>query len=197
MNNQLEQEKGRLEQSKITRQNRTNDVAKTTHDVETTKGEIDKIKDQLKDLPAGVTVEGVGETINQLKTTIANNEAAAMKGEEEAVAKKKDLDKTHAELVSIQRQIDERRKLYDRNSLTATVIAVNNDWGFVIIDAGKNKEITADTKLLVTRGSAIIGKLSIQAVENNRTIANIVQKSLRSGLAVSPGDKVILETLYQ
>ena len=74
---------------------------------------------------------------------------------------------------------------------------MNNDWGFVVIDAGTNKGITADTKLLITRGQQTIGRLNIVGVESSKTVANIDQKSLRSGLAVAPGDRVILENLYQ
>ena len=197
MNNQLEKEKISLGQEKDNVKIVANKVINTAEQVKETNGKIEKIKLQVPDLPPGVTIENVGEKINSLKTSIAENEEKGKKAEESAVLKKKDLDKVHSELASIQRQIQERHKLFDRNSLSATVIAVNNDWGFVVIDAGKNKEITSDTKLLVTRGTETIGKLTIQSVEANRTIASIIQKSLRSGLTVAPGDKVILETLYQ
>jgi hypothetical protein len=94
-------------------------------------------------------------------------------------------------------KIESRKKLFDRNSMTATIVAVNNDWGFVVIDGGEDKGITADTKLLVTRGQETIGRLSIVGVDGNKTVANIDQKSIRPGVAVAPGDRVILETLYQ
>ena len=81
--------------------------------------------------------------------------------------------------------------------MSATIVAVNNDWGFVVIDGGQNKGITTDTKLLITRGTETVGRLNIVSVENNKTVANIVQKSIRGGLSVAPGDKVILESLYQ
>jgi hypothetical protein len=81
--------------------------------------------------------------------------------------------------------------------MSAMIVAVNNDWGFVVIDGGEDKGITADAKLLVTRGSDTIGRLSIIGVEGNKTVANIDQKSMRPGVAVAPGDRVILETLYQ
>ena len=76
-------------------------------------------------------------------------------------------------------------------------MAVNNDWGFVVIDGGENKGITVDTKLLITRGQDTIGRLNIIGVDGNKTVANIDQKSVRPGLTVSPGDRVILESLYQ
>ena len=112
-------------------------------------------------------------------------------------AKEKEVKKATDDLADIQKRVEDRRKFFDRNSLTATIVAVNNDWGFVVIDAGKNKEITADTKLLITRGIDTIGKLNIVSVEGNRTVANIDLKSVRRGTSVAPGDRVILETLYQ
>jgi hypothetical protein len=117
--------------------------------------------------------------------------------QEAVAAKEKEVKKAGDELGDIQKRIEERKKFYDRNSLTATIVAVNNDWGFVVIDAGKNREITLDTRLLITRGKDTIGKLNIVSVEGNRTVANIDQKSLLRGFTVAPGDRVVLETLYQ
>ena len=94
-------------------------------------------------------------------------------------------------------RIAARKKAFDRNSLTAHVVAVNNDWGFVIIDAGEKEGITPDTKLLVTRGTATVGKLSILTVAGGRTVANILGDTLAPGMAPAPGDKVILENLFQ
>jgi hypothetical protein len=192
-----EQEEGRRDQVKIKLKNVESEAARTTSDIATADGEIKDIKAKMDKLPEGITIDTISEDINKLKQTIAANEDKAAKAKEETVAKEKDLKKEQAELEDIIKRIDERKKLFERNSLSATIIAVNNDWGFVVIDAGKNKEISADTKLLVTRGTETIGSLNIVSVEGNRTVANIVQKSLRRGLAVAPGDKVILETLYQ
>lgn len=194
---ELEAEKTRLEQANIKLRNVTNEAERTSADLDTAKKEFASIRSKIEKLPEGVTLETIGESINKQKTVIAENEDKARQIQETAVAKEKEVKKATDDLADVQKRVEERRKFYDRNSLTATIVAVNNDWGFVVIDAGKNKEITADTKLLITRGLDTIGKLNIVSVDGNRTVANIDQKSVRRGMSVSPGDRVILETLYQ
>jgi hypothetical protein len=132
-----------------------------------------------------------------MKEAIAHSENEVTKVQDLVTAKDADVKKTAARLESVMEKIESRKKLFDRNSMTATIVAVNNDWGFVVIDGGEDKGITADTKLLVTRGQETIGRLSIVGVDGNKTVANIDQKSIRPGVAVAPGDRVILETLYQ
>lgn len=193
----MEAEKARKEQAEIKLRNLGKDFDNSEAALAAAEDEMNKIRKQFKDLPEGVTPETLGEKINQLKTTVAENENKAKTVEETVAAKEKEAKKATDELGDIQKRIEDRRKLYDRNSLSARIIAVNNDWGFVVIDGGHDKGITTDTKLIITRGADTIGRLNIVAVEGNRTVANIDQKSIRRGMAVAPGDGVILETLYQ
>jgi hypothetical protein len=81
--------------------------------------------------------------------------------------------------------------------MTGKVVAVNSEWGFVVLDVGQKEGITPDTKLLVIRGTSTVGKLSIIDVQGNRTVANILGDTLAQGMSPSPGDRVILENLYQ
>lgn len=198
MNGELEQEKTRKDQAELKLRNTNSEHDRYEADLTSTNKEIADLRSQIdSSLPPGATLENLGESINKQKTQIAENEEKARKLQEAVAGKEKELKKANDDLSDVQKRLDDRRRMFDRNSLVATVVAVNNDWGFVVIDAGKNKEITPDTKLIVTRGNETIGKLSIVSVEGTKTVANIVQKSLRSGIAVTPGDRVILENLYQ
>mgnify|MGYP003386734958 FL=1 len=85
--------------------------------------------------------------------------------------------------------------MFERNSLQARVVAVNPDWGFVVIDAGKSSGIEQDTKLLITRDRQTVGKVSVISVEGNRTVAGIVPDAIYGGSKIAPGDRVILENL--
>jgi hypothetical protein len=85
--------------------------------------------------------------------------------------------------------------MFERNSLQARVLAVNPDWGFVVIDAGKASGIEQDTKLLVTRNRQTVGKISILSVEGGRSVASIVPDAIYGGSSIVPGDRVILENL--
>ncbi len=197
MNNEVSQEQERLQQAAIKKKNVDKEGETATADLATVMKDIEKFKADIGKLPEGVTPETITDKINQYKQAIADNEGKVAKAQEEAAAKQKEIKKVQDELTEVQKRIEERKKLFERNRLTATIVAVNHDWGFVVIEGGSNKSITTETKLLVTRGNDTIGKLDIVAVEPNKTLANIVQKSVQPGISIAPGDKVILETLYQ
>jgi len=190
-------EEERLAQAKIKLRNAQAEADRGTQEIEQNKGKIAEAEKQLKDLPVGMSPATINEDINKLKSNIAESETKATEMQEQVKVKQDSLKKVESQLNDVVKRIDDRKKFFIRNSMTASLVAVNNDWGFVVIDAGQNKGITADSKLIVTRGQQTIGKLSILAVDGNKTVANIVQESLLSGLTMAPGDKVILETLYQ
>ncbi|MBL9153334.1 MAG: hypothetical protein JNK37_12650 [Verrucomicrobiales bacterium] len=89
-------------------------------------------------------------------------------------------------------QID-RAKQIALNGLEATVIAVNRNFGFVMVNAGKNLGVTPDSAMLVKRGQDRIARLQIRELEPNVLVADVVPSSLADGVRVQPGDKVIFE----
>jgi polyhydroxyalkanoate synthesis regulator phasin len=156
-----------------------------------------ELRIQLAKLPQGMKPETLVEDINTMKKAIADLSVQADAKKKEVDTEELKVAEARKALDEIVRKIEERKKSFDRNSLTASIVAVNTDWGFVVIDGGQNKGITEATKLLVTRGNQIVGKLSIISVEGNRTVANILPETLAKGMSIAPGDRVILENLYQ
>jgi len=77
--------------------------------------------------------------------------------------------------------------------VVATVIAVNKEWGFVMVNAGRRNGVQPDASLLVKRGNALIARLRLVTLEDTSVVADVVEESLPSGLNVQPGDKVIFE----
>ncbi len=67
------------------------------------------------------------------------------------------------------------------------VLAVNNDWEYVVIEKGET-EIEPNFEAFVHRGKDFVGKLSILRVENELAIAEIVTDSLAEGDQIKPGD---------
>lgn len=173
------------------------DSKRTLEDSEAKTKKLEELKAQLAKLPADVKPETLAEDLNKMKQSIGELAAQAETKKKEVEAEQAKIVAADKEKEEIVRKIEERKKAFDRNGLTARVIAVNNDWGFVVIDAGKGIGITEDTKLLLTRGTKTIGKLSILSVEGNRTVANILNDSLVAGMSPLPGDRVILENLVQ
>lgn len=81
------------------------------------------------------------------------------------------------------------------NGLTATVIAANKEWGFVMINAGRQHGVAPDASLLVKRGNTRIARLRIVTLEDAVTVADVVDESIVAGIEVHPGDKVIFENV--
>jgi cell shape-determining protein MreC len=173
------------------------EAKRTSEDTDSKNKKLEELKAQLAKLPADVKPETLSEDLNKLKQAIAESQAGAEAKKKLVEAELVKVEAAERDRAEVTRKIDERKKSFDRNGLTARVVAVNNDWGFVVIDAGKSTGITEDTKLLVTRGTQTVGKLSIMAVEGNRTVANILTDTLADGILPAPGDRVILENLVQ
>lgn len=89
-------------------------------------------------------------------------------------------------------QID-RAKQIALNGLEATVIAVNRNFGFVMVNAGQNLGVRPDSSMLVKRGQDRIARLQIRELEANVLVADVIPESLAQGVRVLPGDKVIFE----
>ncbi|HSJ02063.1 MAG TPA: hypothetical protein VK956_06390 [Verrucomicrobium sp.] len=194
---EVSNEQERLNQAKIKVRNAQAEADRAQEQLKTTQDKINAYKQELTNIPQGFSVETINEDINKLKQSIAAGETQLEEIQKQVAAKDGELKKVQDSVNDVKERIVARSKSFDRNSLVASVIAVNNDWGFVVVEGGTNKGITADTSLLVTRGTQTIGKLKIISINATKTVANIDQKSLRSGLSVAPGDRVILETLYR
>ena len=87
-----------------------------------------------------------------------------------------------------------REKTINLAGRAATILEVNPEFSFVLMNIGRNDGLTTDSKLMVMRGGVHIANLKIVAIESNRTVADIELKTLRAGLQVVPGDNVVIET---
>ncbi len=154
-----------------------------------------ELEDQLKDLPVGVKPETIAEDINRMKKEKADLEGQALIKADEVKKEEAKIADAQTRLNQVTQKIEDRRKLFERNAMQARVVAVNPDWGFVVIDVGESAGITESTKLLVTRNAQTVGKVSVISVEGGRTIATIVPDALVNGATIAPGDRVILENL--
>lgn len=172
------------------------ETKRVTDDFEAKNKKVADYTEQLKKLPPDIKPETLEADLNKIKLAIQELNASAEAKKKEVAAELEKVKTSQGSLNDLTKKIDERKKAFDRNGLTARIVAVNNDWGFVILDAGQAAGITPDTKLLVTRGTQTVGKLNILAVEGGRTVANILSDTLTPGMTIAPGDKVILENLF-
>lgn len=157
--------------------------------------EIDDSIEALKGQFPGIEldeVEGIVKDMeSKLKKLIAEEEDSMLIKTklEESVAK------NLAENSRVNEKINDSIKRVEGNTFQATITAVDNDWNFVVIGAGEKSGLSGDSKLLVQRNGRLLGKLLISQLEPNSAIANVEPGSLRVGVALRPGDQVILETV--
>jgi DNA repair exonuclease SbcCD ATPase subunit len=169
------------------------DLSKIGKEIEEKKAEVAKMEADLKQVLGDDTIDTITakvETLTQeiatLKTTTDNHQ------KEFEVAQKKVAD-TQATVGSLQKTASQRNRGITANSLEGTVRAVNEGFGFAVIDIGADKGVSSDSRLIVKRGNQRIGTLSISSIGPNKTVADIIPSSLTKGYNVNPGDRVIFE----
>ena len=169
------------------------DVTSELRKAEIEKKEIDLAV--IKAFPDGniKTIEDLNMTLTMLKDTLTQSQTKKTELNTQlgtaAQAKQIQVSKVKEEEGF---QVERAQRL-SLNSLIATVIAVNKEWGFVMINAGRSHGVSADSSLLVKRGNTRIARLRIVNLEDMVVVADLVDDSLVSGIEVQPGDKVIFE----
>ncbi len=192
---EVEAEKLKAQKNKLA--NGKGDVTRIKEELAAKEKTKTELEEQLKVLPKGMKAETLAEDMQKLKKEKLEYEVQAEDKKKEVVAEEDKVAGIQKRLDEVMHKIEDRRKNFERNSLTSRVIAVNYDWGFVVIDAGKSAGLTEQTKLIVTRGAQTVGKISVMSVEGKNSMASIVPDAVVNGQVIMPGDRVILENLVQ
>lgn len=161
-------------------------------DIETSqikKKEIDLVVEEL-DVK---NVEELEKNIQSQKDLLANRQNEQQAAKTELDAKNKDVAVAEQGVRDLEQERRDHAKNVALNGLEATVIAVNREWGFVMVNVGKALGVSADASLLVKRGGERIARLRITDISDEILMAEIVEGSLADGGRVSAGDKVIFE----
>lgn len=137
-------------------------------------GEIEQFEAKLASRKSEV-VE-LEESVTNTKNLLAVNEAK--KEQSETSIKRK------------QAMEDYRRTGQNWATINTSVTAAFNDWGFVVLGAGDDQNISDAAILDVTRDGKPVCKLIVTEVQLSQAIADIVPNSLVPGQQVQIGDKV-------
>lgn len=191
----VETEKLKAQKNKLAQAE--NEAARTEEEYKVKDAKKQELAEQLAKLPKDMKVETLAEDMARLKKEKVEFEAQAEIKKKEVVTEEEKVAGVQKRLDDVVHKIEDRRKNFERNSLAARVLAVNHDWGFVVIDAGRATGLTEETKLIVTRGALTVGKISVMSVESGRAMASIVPNTVANGNFIMPGDRVILENLVQ
>lgn len=143
-------------------------------------------------LPGDVNMQTIGDTIQNLEDQqkVLAQEIGELEtvieGANSAVASNRE---------EIQRQQDRhatRTRAARQNRFSAPITAVDQNWGFVVIGAGRGSGLSEQDRLIVQRNGRRIAELLPSSIEAGQTIAEIDLDTIAPGVALQPGDRVIL-----
>ncbi|MFK5923975.1 MAG: hypothetical protein QM496_17500 [Verrucomicrobiota bacterium] len=162
--------------------------------------ELAKIDIQQKEIDLAVKkldgITSVAELIEKekgLKDTLAEKQAAKAESDTKLAASTKISAAVETQVRTLEKNQIERAKTIALNGLEATVVAVNKNWGFVMVNAGMSLGVSGSSSLLVKRGEELIARLRIVTLAPDMVVADVVPDSIAKGARVMPGDKVIFE----
>lgn len=170
------------------------EVEAAKKETEEISGQKQKMQEEINRILGSTgTVEEIMAKSEQLKKDNDAKVEELDKISKEAEAAKKAIAESQNLITRLKQQQATRAKAISLASRTGTVSAVNPDFGFVIVNLGQNQGVSSESRLLVKRGSQLIGKLNIVQIEANTTVADIAVKTITPGFAIQPGDEVVFE----
>lgn len=155
--------------------------------------ELALIKEKLK----GRTPESVQADYKMLEDRLTSQQAELTSLKDDYRTTDTEVEKNTGRIADLQEEEVERRQRVALNGMEAMVIAINRDYGFVIVNAGSDIGVTSDASLLVQRGVDRIGRLRIRQVDKKVTIADIIPGSVSPGAQIMVRDKVIFENVFR
>ncbi|MEM7010103.1 MAG: hypothetical protein AAF585_01365 [Verrucomicrobiota bacterium] len=179
------------------------DLRKKQTDMERLMAEYDGKKAELEELALikeklkGRTPESVKAEYDGLVQTLSTRRGELDMLKTDIVKTSGEVEKNNERIADLQEEEEERRERVALNGMEAMVIAVNRDYGFVIINAGSEIGVTPDASLLVQRGVDRIGRLRIVQVDPKLTIADIIPGSVSPGAQIMVRDQVIFENVFR
>ncbi len=76
-----------------------------------------------------------------------------------------------------------------RDGLKGTVVAVDDNWDFVVVSVGESDGARQSGKLMVSREGKLVGKIQITSLEPNQSVANVLPGWKQADIQV--GDTVL------
>lgn len=76
-----------------------------------------------------------------------------------------------------------------RDGLKGTVVAVDDNWDFVVVSIGESDGARQSGKLMVSRAGKLVGKVQITNLQSNQSVANVLPEWEQADIQV--GDTVI------
>jgi len=154
---------------------RTAELAQVKVDHETVQQSLDNIKKSLAD--AGISDIG---SISQLGDQIkAQTEENRILGQQ--------LANTRKDVVACKDRVAQLTTA--PTNLRGHIAAVQDSWGFVVLDIGRDKRVQTNVDFIVSRDDKMVAKVQVRTVGENTSVAEIMPEFLKTQPQV--GDVVV------
>lgn len=192
-NNELVQTRNALEETQKTLAARESELAPLRKEDEKLQAEIEQLKTDVADDFTQINelesskVSKTNEITNK-KETLAqlNNELSVLEIDLETRIQERDIAKTEYEQCRRGAEGAQSENIGARGK-KGEVLAVNNDWEYIVIDKG-DANISPDFEAFIHRGGDLVGKVSVTKVEDKLAIAEVVPGTMTEGERIKPGD---------
>ena len=172
----------------------SNKIADQDSQLKKTQDVIANIKAAFEELGGDIELNQVPGLVKQLEEDVKKANRAFEDQQILAESVSESVAANEQKIAELNDRIQKRKKRIAGNKAEGRITATDHNWGFAVIDVPDNMPVDNTSKLIVKRGAAFIGKLSINAIEGKRVIADIDYPSMSAGMVVQPGDAVILAT---
>ncbi|MCC5849114.1 MAG: hypothetical protein JJU29_13590 [Verrucomicrobia bacterium] len=152
-----------------------NNLQTAERNIRTLEGDKSALENQVRNLNEEITRKN--DQITSLEVTLETREAELAR----AVAladRLRGIIEDQADVESIFR------------GRSAEILAVNDQWKFVVVDLGEVDQMELFLEALVHRGDEYLGKIVINRIEESVSIGEIDLNSVPPGATIQPGDRV-------
>lgn len=198
--NKLKTEKATHDENRAAIASKTREVESSEAAITAADSDIANVQSEIDGLQA--KLDEVDADPDQIQQQLDDLEKGIVVAQEEAETLQKEIDLARSVVTRnieganvIAQRLEDRRKAIGANQLTISVRDVNDEYGFVILNAGKAIGISEQSQFLILRGGTLIAKVGAASVENGITIANVVPGSVVEGASILRGDSAILATV--
>ncbi len=176
------------------------ELAQTRSELEAANREIVSLKDTIvqKDneiAQANVKIDSLNQQVAGLESQVTdlNSQLAKIQEEKNELNDKiaqmdQDIKSLEADLANALGKGEGAEERMAKG-LSGTILLVNKDWNFVVLDVGMDKGAKVNGVFLVHRDDKLIGKVRVSAVTRDLALAEIVNDWQTA--AIKKGDKIV------
>lgn len=162
------------------------DLSTTKTDLESTNSKLKVTQEQLQNYTDELKGKKPTELFNEI--TDLSEKVKVAEGENKLLTSAKE--KMESEIKRLREAEELRRPGGTKSiSLSGKIVAVNPTWNFVILDLGKNDQMSEGMSMVIYRGEKMIGKAKVVTVDATTSVADLMPGT--PAQAIEVGDQII------